>query len=168
MSPIRHIVREVANIAATVPILTVALLLFISTQPGYSQVLFGSIVGNVTDASGAAVAGATVKITETSTDESRSVQTNEAGVYTLTTLPGGAYRIEISKEGFRGFQASNVLLNQNNVVRVDAHLEVGEQSVKVEVTAEAAALQTDRADVHAEIGTQQLENLPQPTRAYEG
>ena len=64
--------------------------------------------------------------------------------------------------------ASDVVVNQNNVVRVDAQLQVGVQSQTVEVTAEAAALQTDRADVHAEVGTQALESLPQPTRSYEG
>jgi hypothetical protein len=168
MSSLRNSFSLLTRFAAAGPVLALTLLLFVCSQRGSAQVLFGSIVGNVTDASGAAISGATAKITEASTGESRTVQTNEAGVYNLTTLPGGTYRIEITKTGFRGFLTSNVLLNQNNVVRVDAQLEVGEQSVKVEVTAEAAALQTDRADVHAEIGTQQLENLPQPTRAYEG
>ena len=59
-------------------------------------------------------------------------------------------------------------MNQNNVVRVDAQLSVGATTERVEVTAEAAALQTDRADVHAEISTQALQGLPQPNRTYEG
>jgi hypothetical protein len=159
---------QLTRLAAAAPVLAFALLLLVCSQRGSAQALFGSIVENVTDARGAAVAGATVKITETSTEESRSVQTNAAGVYNLTTLPGGAYRIEITKTGFRGFLTSNVLLNQNNVVRVDVQLEVDEQNVKVEVTAEAAALQTDRADVHAEIGTQRSKICLSPTRAYEG
>lgn len=147
---------------------TFALLLIICNQKSSAQVLFGSIVGNVTDATGAGVPAATVKITETATNESRLVQTNEAGVYNLTTVTAGTYKIEISKEGFRSFVASSVVLNQNNVVRVDAQLQVGAQTERVEVTSEADALQTDRADLHAEVGTQALENLPQPTRAYEG
>jgi hypothetical protein len=131
-------------------------------------VLFGSIVGNVTDATQAGVPGAAVKITETSTNESRSVLTNEAGVFNVTTVPAGTYKIDISKEGFRGFVSSSVVVYQNNVVRVDAQLQLGSQTETVEVAAESAALQTDRADVHAEIGSQVLENLPQPTRTYEG
>ncbi len=143
-------------------------LFFTLNQKSSAQTLFGSMVGNVIDASGAAVPGATVKVTETSTNDTRSVQTNEAGIYNVTTVPAGTYQIEISKEGFRGFLTSNVVVNQNNVVRVDAQLQVGAQTEKIEVTAEAAALQTDRADVHAEVGSQPLENLPQATRAYEG
>jgi hypothetical protein len=131
-------------------------------------VLFGSIVGNVIDASGAGVPGAGVKVTEISTNESRTALTNDAGVYNLTTVTAGTYQIEIAKTGFRSFVTSNVVVNQNNVVRVDAQLQVGVQTEVVEVTAEAAVLQTDRADVHAEVGTQALENLPQPTRTYEG
>jgi hypothetical protein len=148
--------------------LTLALLLQVCNHQSPAQVLFGSVVGNVIDSSGASVPVATVKITEISTNESRSVTTSEAGVYNVTTVPAGTYRIEITKMGFRNFIASNVVVNQNNVVRVDAQLELGAQAQEVVVTSEADALETDRADVHAEVGTQQLENLPQPTRAYEG
>ena len=63
---------------------------------------------------------------------------------------------------------SDILVNQNNVVRVDAQLQVGAQTEKIQVTAEAALLQTDRADIHAEVATQVLENMPQATRTYEG
>jgi Carboxypeptidase regulatory-like domain len=149
-------------------LLVLALVLQTCNHKLCAQVLFGSVVGSVVDASGAAVPAATVKITEISTNEVRSAQTNEAGVYTLTTVTAGTYRIEIAKTGFRSFVTSNIVVNQNNVVRVDARLQLGEQSETVEVTAETDVLQTDRADVHAEVGTQALENLPQPTRSYEG
>ncbi len=149
-------------------ILAVALLLVASANYSSAQVLFGSLIGNVTDATGSAISGATVKITEKSTNDTRTVRTNEAGVYNITTVTAGTYQIEITQSGFRSFVNSNVLVNQNNVVRVDAQLQVGAQSEKVEVTTDAAALETDRADVHAEIGSQPLENLPQPTRTYEG
>jgi len=149
-------------------VLIFCLLLTVSNQRSSAQVLYGSIVGNVTDATQAGVPGAAVKITETSTNESRSVLTNEAGVYNVTAVPAGTYKIDISKAGFRGFVSSSVLVYQNNVVRVDAQLQLGSQTESVEVAAESAALQTDRADVHAEIGSQVLENLPQPTRTYEG
>ena len=149
-------------------IVALAVLLTFSNLPATAQVLFGSVVGSVTDATGASVPGATVRITEISTNDSRTVQTNESGAYTVSTVPAGTYRVEISKGGFRGFATSNIVVNQNNVVRVDAQLQVGAQTEKVEVTAESAALQTDRADVHSEVATQALENLPQANRSYEG
>ena len=149
-------------------ILALAFVLAISSQTARAQVLFGTVTGSVTDPSGAAVPAASVKITEMTTNDSRTVQTNGAGGYTASTLPAGTYQVEITKEGFRGFVTSNILVNQNNEVRVDAQLQVGSQAEKVEVTAEAAALQTDRADVHGEVGSKQLTELPQPTRTYEG
>ena len=149
-------------------ILAVALALALASQPVTAQVIFGSMVGNVTDASGAAVPNATVKITETLTNVSRTVQTNEAGAYTVSTVPAGNYQVEISKEGFRGFITSNIVVNQNVVVRIDAQLQVGAVAESVQVTAEAAALQTDRADVHSEVSTTALQQLPQPNRTYLG
>ena len=149
-------------------VLTLALTLAVSYPPANAQVVFGSLVGNVTDATGGSIVGATVKATLTQTNETRTALTNNVGEYTISTVTPGTYAIEVTKEGFRAFVANNVLVNQNNVVRVDAQLSVGATSEKVEVTAEAAALQTDRADVHAEISTQALQGLPQPNRTYEG
>lgn len=154
--------RALSNVPA------IALLLLASTHQLSGQVLFGSIVGNVFDATNLAVPGAMVKITEISTNESRSAVTNEAGVYNLTTVTPGTYQIEITKTGFRSFIASDVVVNQNNVVRVDARLQVGARHETIEVPSQANALQTDQADVHAEVGSQALANLPQPTRTYEG
>ena len=94
-----------------------------------------------------------VKITEVRTNEARTAQTNEAGAYTIATVPAGTYQVEITKQGFRGFLTSDILANQNNVVRVDAQLQVGAQTERIEVTAEAALLQTDRSDIHAEVAS---------------
>jgi len=144
-------------------------ILALSSQPASAQVAFGSIVGNVTDASGGGMAGASVKITLIQTNESRSVVTSETGAYTIATVIPGTYRVEVTREGFHTFVASDILVNQNNVVRVDAQLEVGALTERIEVTTTAAAeLQTERADVHAEISADSLLELPQPNRTYEG
>jgi hypothetical protein len=149
-------------------IVVLLLVLALASQPARAQVLFGSVVGSVTDPTGSVVPGATVKITEVNTNDVRMVLTNEAGGYTVSTVPAGTYQIEITREGFRGFLTSNILVNQNNVVRVDAQLQVGAVSETVQVTAEGAVLQTDRADVHAEVSNRELTSLPQPTRSYGG
>ena len=62
-----------------------------------AQVLYGSLVGSVTDATGASVPGATVKVTQAQTSESRQVTTNDSGAYTLSTLPAGTWSVEIAK-----------------------------------------------------------------------
>src|SRR3954451_1765289 len=112
-----------------------------------AQVLSGSLVGNVTDASGSGVPGASVKIVQAQTNETREVTTNESGGYTLSTVPAGTYQVSISKQGFQSFTTRNIDVRVNTVVRVDASLQVGQVSEQIEVTAQAAALQTDRADV---------------------
>ncbi len=134
-----------------------------------AQVLFGSLVGTVTDKSGAAVPDATVEITETQTNDTRSVHTDAGGLYTVSTVPAGTYRVNISKQGFQRFETPSVGVTANTVVRVDAQLQVGAVSQTVEVQGAAAAqLQTDTADVHSEISTHALENVPQATRSYQG
>ncbi len=134
-----------------------------------AQVLYGSIVGEVTDTTNAPVPGAVVRITHRQTNQSRTTTTSQAGVYSFPTLPGGTFDVVVSKEGFQTFTAQEVAVAVDRVVRVDAVLRVGTVSETVQVTAEAAPLlQTDRAEVRAEVGAKQLENLPVPLgRNYE-
>ena len=76
-----------------------------SVQPtGQAQVAFGSIVGNVTDASGGAMSGADVKITLTTTNDIRVVPTDPAGAYTISTVTPGTYRVEITRDGIPHFR----------------------------------------------------------------
>src|ERR1700730_9320272 len=86
---------------------TLVCLLALSIQPARAQVAFGSIVGNVTDASGGGMSGTTVKITLIQTNDSRTVQTNDDGGYTITTVIPGTYRVEVTRPGFRTFAASD-------------------------------------------------------------
>src|SRR5439155_16933753 len=102
-----------------------ALLAVMVARTPYAQVLFGSIVGTVTDPSGAAVPQATVKVTNQDTNETREVATNEAGGFVLSTLPAGTYSVAISKTGFKTFTAQGTPLSLNTVVRVDTVLQVG-------------------------------------------
>jgi protocatechuate 3,4-dioxygenase beta subunit len=88
--------------------------------PAYGQVEFGSIVGNVTDQSGGAIPGALVKITPTATNDTRSVTSDAVGAYTISTVTPGTYRVEITRDGFSTFVATDIQVNQNDVVRVNA------------------------------------------------
>ena len=142
--------------------------MIVSARPLAAQVLFGSIVGTVIDASGAAVPDARIKVTQAETNDTREIRTNESGGFTLTTIHPGTYRVEIAKEGFRGFTADSVQVGPNTVVRVDATLEVGTQQQSIEVSAQGPILQTDKADVHNQFTTRQMVDLPQPTRNFEG
>ncbi len=140
-----------------------ALLIALALPPAsHAQVLYGSIVGNVKDKSNDAVSGATVKITHKETNQTRETVTNADGSYNFPTVQTGTYTITITKVGFKSFTRSNVEVTLNNITRSDLSLEVGDVSETVSITAEGALLQTDRAEVRAELTSQALLNLPVP------
>jgi hypothetical protein len=150
------------------PLLAVFLTMYPAVRTAHAQLLFGSIVGNVTDPTGAAVPDAIVKVTHLETNDIRETKTSETGNYTLSTVRTGTYSVSVTKEGFKNYTAQNVLVGQNAEIRVDVPLQVGAQTQTVDVTAESAALQTDRSDTHTEFTNQQMTDLPQPTRTFEG
>lgn len=127
-----------------------------------AQVLYGSMVGNVVDNNGAAVPGATVKITNKATNQTREAVTNTEGTYNFSTVQTGFYDVSVGKNGFKTFSRSNIEVTLNNITRSDVALEVGAVSETVSVTADAVLLQTDRAEVRAELTSKTLLNLPIP------
>jgi hypothetical protein len=125
-----------------------------------AQVLYGSLVGNVTDETGAAVPGATVTVTHKETGASREAVTDTTGGYRFPNLLSGTYTISVQVQGFRTFTRSDVPVTLNNVTRADAALQVGQLSESVTVSGEKPLLQTDRAEVRSELKAEELVNLP--------
>jgi hypothetical protein len=144
---------------ALAPVLLIAFTL--AAAPADAQVLYGSITGNVVDASGAALPGATVKIEQSETKLTRELVTDHAGAYQFTAVPSGTYTVTVTMSGFRGFKRE-VPVSLNSVARVDVKLEIGQLSETVMVSSESPVLQTDRAEVRAELKARELENLPVP------
>lgn len=127
-----------------------------------AQILYGTLVGNVTDGTGAVIPGAQVTITNEGTAVTREGEANAAGAYQFPTLSTGTYRVEVRSDGFSTFTTTGVAVGVNNVTRVDVELQIGEVTEVVEVSAAVAQLQTDRAEVRAEVGTKELQNVPVP------
>jgi hypothetical protein len=130
------------------------------TAPAAAQVLYGTIVGNVTDASKGAVASAQVSITGTLTGRTWQTTSNAEGVYTFNTIPAGIYNVGITAAGFRSFDQKGVEVTANTTVRVNAELQLGGVQEHIEVSAFAAVLQSDTADVRSEVTDKELQNLP--------
>ena len=137
-------------------------LVVLIVQPAEAQVLYGSMVGDVKDVSGASVPGATVAVTQEQTQLTRKAATDTGGHYTLSTLPPGDYDVRISASGFKTFAREKIPVVLNSVSRVDAALELGEVNQTVEVTATEQLLQTDRTDVHHDLNAQTIQNVPLP------
>ena len=145
----------------------VAFFLLLPPLIASAQVLYGSIVGTATDSSGLAVPGATVKITQTETNQSRETTTSETGGYTFSNVAAGTYQIEVTLPGFQPFRSSDVTVRVNNAVRVDARLNVGSLQESVVVTGQAALLQTETAVVQTQTTSEQLQNLPINGRSFQ-
>jgi hypothetical protein len=143
------------------PLLVLMLLAFVAPQAAYSQVLYGSLTGNVTDQKDAAVPGAKVELTNVNTGDTRSVTTDDRGGYTISDLQVGVYKVAISLASFKTVLKEDVRIQANNVYRFEAQLEVGEVRETVVITAsQDATLQTDRGDVNVTQSARQINNLP--------
>jgi len=127
----------------------------------WCQVLYGSVVGNVRDATGAAIPDAAITLTNKETNQVRTTTTNAEGVFNVPNLQSGTYEVRATKVGFRP-AAENVAVTINNISRLDFNLPLGEVSETVEVQSQAQRLQTDRAEVRAEMTTKTLTDLPVP------
>lgn len=119
-----------------------------------------TLLGTVTDKTGAVVPGAQVVATNTGTNLTRTTQTNQQGEYRMEFMPIGDYTVEVSANGFRKSVQNGVTLEINIPTRVDARLDVGQLSESVEVTAAAAAVNTDNAQIGRTVQTAEITSLP--------
>src|SRR5260370_42000183 len=127
-------------------VLAVTVLLLI---PGVAlpQAVTSSIVGTVRDSSGALMAGARVKVTNTGTDFVREVVSDSRGDYFASLLPPGRYKVEVSLASFQTFVVTGITLEMDKEARVDARLEVGQVSQQVTVEASTIFLNSEKAEV---------------------
>ncbi|HKN83634.1 MAG TPA: carboxypeptidase-like regulatory domain-containing protein, partial [Pyrinomonadaceae bacterium] len=141
--------------------LTLICAVLLAAIPVAAQVLYGSLVGNVTDPNGAAIAGARVEITNVATGTVTTTTTDDRGAYSLHDLQAGVYKVSISGATFKTTVKEDVRIEANKTYRFDAQLEIGgvEETVLV-TTAQEATLQTDRADVNVTQSARQINNLP--------
>ena len=140
--------------------LLLALIFTLFIRPVKAQVLYGSILGTVTDASGAVVPSATVKATSRETGASKDSQVDSSGRYSVGNLLPGKYDISVSAPGFRNFKATDFDVVADTVGRLDVKLEIGQITESVTVEANAAALQTDKSDTESVIESSQINTLP--------
>jgi outer membrane receptor protein involved in Fe transport len=125
-----------------------------------AQVLYGSLVGNVTDPNHGAVPGAQVRAQNIQTGAGLDTRTDGQGAYQFSNVQSGEYEIQCTAVGFRSFRRTRVEVAANEVVRVDINLELGDINQSIVVTADNPLLQTDRSDVHTDLSRKELTDLP--------
>lgn len=126
----------------------------------FAQGTTGSITGTVTDASNAAIPGATVTIQNLGTSYVRVVTTGDNGMYTVTSLLPGRYSVKVEKSAFKTYIRTDLTLQINQVLGIDIQLQVGGQNETVQVTTQAPVIQTEDSSVGQVIDSQSIQNTP--------
>lgn len=137
---------------------------FAATGSLWAQSITGSITGVVTDSSGASIPGASVVVANVGTNARSNVKTDPTGNYTVSALPRGDYRLEVTASGFKRAVREGIVLQVQQTSRIDVALVVGEVSDSVSVTADVARLETENATLSKIVDNRSITNLPLNTR----
>ncbi len=146
--------------------LALALLVCLCQAENVNAQTAATIVGDITDSSGAVAPNVTVTVINEGTKIERKVQTNDAGQYRITPLNPGTYTIQVESTGFKREVRSGVVLEVAAVLEVDFDLKVGEVTETVNVTGVTPVLQTEDASVGNVVNAEELKNLPVNGRNY--
>ncbi|MGH9622214.1 MAG: carboxypeptidase regulatory-like domain-containing protein [Bryobacteraceae bacterium] len=125
-----------------------------------AQAVNGTVVGTITDPTGAVVPAAKVIITDINTGVSRSATTDSNGYYSFPTLAPGEYQIRVEKTGFAAAQQNSVRLPVNTTVRVNLQVQPGQVSQTISVESTLPLLQTDTARTGETLTATQAAQLP--------
>ena len=132
-----------------------------------AQTFRGTILGTVTDPSGAVISGAQVTVKNTGTGLERTTQTSADGSYSIPELPIGTYSVRVTQQGFQTFVATGVTVDVATERRVDASLKTGEVSTKVEVAGDLLPqVETTSAELGGTLTADTIANVPVNGRDY--
>src|SRR5882762_5911964 len=140
-------------------ILASILLLVCAGMQAQTTVSTGSIVGTVTDPSGAVVSGARITITNTATGQTIELTSNSAGAFNSGAISPGSYKVQVSAKGFNTVSTvANVQVG--NTASVNPKMQLGQESTTIEVQASSIQVNTEQATVQGVLTSTQIENLP--------
>jgi outer membrane receptor protein involved in Fe transport len=142
-------------------------LLSILTCTIFAQIGGGSIVGNISDQSGAALPNTTVKATNTQTNVANTTVTNEQGYYEFPLLPAGRYLLEVSAQGFQTAKSQEIQLNSGTRPKLDFSLKPGAISEEVKVVSATSLVNATTTDLGVVIDQNKVDSLPLNGRNYQ-
>jgi hypothetical protein len=142
------------------------LLAVLMSMPVAAQVAGGTLSGTITDPSGAGIPQAQITIKNVATGVERNISTNENGFYTTPNLLPGEYQITITAKGFNAEVKSGITINVGARQVFDLALQIGTVTHKVEVTAEAPAIQLASSDISATVNATTVRELPLNGRSW--
>lgn len=148
------------------PAICLALLAML-VGPLSAQIGGGSIVGTMTDPSGAAIAGVHVKAVNTGSNTSEETVTNQSGYYEFPLLAAGRYRLGATAKGFTKLNSSEFTLNSGTRPRIDLTLTVGQVDQSLDVVATAPVINTTTADLGIVVDRAKVDQLPLNGRNFQ-
>ncbi len=139
------------------------LVLLVCQATLWGQTQLSTLRGTVTDPSGAVMPGVSVVAEEMATKiTARTVITDNQGNYEIPDIKAGTYRLRVTMPGFKGFTASDIVLESNQIKRVDVQLQIGEASSEVTVNEAARVIETEDSKLSAEFTGEQYKFAPLP------
>lgn len=141
-------------------LLPLVAVLLLPATPAWSQAVYGSVRGTITDSSGGVLPGVSVTITSRDRNTSDTVVTDSNGVYRKERLLPGVYEVKTDIQGFKQAVLTNVVVNVDSQAAVDFSLEPGAVTESVDVVARSPLLKVDRADVATTFESKQITDLP--------
>jgi hypothetical protein len=133
---------------------------------GQSSRVGGDLVGTVSDSSGAVVPGAPVVIQNLQTNQSRTVSTDDQGLFRSGELPVGTYEIRVERPGFAPYRRTGIALSLGQTLRLDVVLNPASASTQVTVTAQPSALDISQTSMVSSVDQERIEELPVRSRNY--
>jgi outer membrane receptor protein involved in Fe transport len=141
-------------------LLAVVVVILTCSVSAVAQNATGRIIGTVTDAQGAAIAGAKITVTNTGTNVRSDTVTNSDGFYQVLQLPVGTYTVTAEHEGFSKAVTEAEPLDINQALRIDVHMKVGSLTDVVKVEAQAAQVETVSPTIGGTVTGATIQNLP--------
>ncbi len=141
-------------------VLALAMVVLLLPCAAHAQVLYGSLTGNVTDPTSASIPGAKVEALSTSTGVHSESVTDDHGIYRFNNIQSGLYTVTISSKSFATFVETGIQVSNDEVRRVDVQLKIAQTTATMEVRADAVVLQSDKADIEAQVTPQEIAELP--------
>ena len=153
------------NVRCLVGVLVVAIVGWSATSL-WGQAIYGSIYGQITDSSGAAIPNATVTVKDVAKGTSVQAITNSVGEYSVQHLIPDVYDVSVAATGFRGTESQGIRVSADTSPKLDLKLDVGSATETVTVTEEVPQLKTDRADVALVLNQKTVSDLPNSGRNF--
>jgi Carboxypeptidase regulatory-like domain len=139
---------------------TTLCMLLLAAPASAQQAATATLEGVINDPAGAVVPGATVTARNTQTGLTRTIQTDESGVYRLAALQPGTYELTVTAANFAEAKRSGITLTVGQKLNLEIALSIGASSATVNITAEAPVIETTRTNVAASVGERAVRELP--------